>query len=106
MKDFPQLDLNTLMLQMRILDDGDLEVFVGQNLPDDMSEEEAQFYSDLLNGLHMTLNTSVEHLIFIGQMLRTLAEEEEDELVFEPDEALLDAIADSKVVSINKKKLN
>lgn len=106
MNDFPEMDLNTLNLRMRVMDDGDLEVFVGQNLSEELSEEEVRYYSDLLNGLHMTLNTSVEHLIFVGQMMRALAEDDEDELVFEPDEALLDAIADKKVIPINKKKMH
>ena len=106
MTDFPEMPLDTLHLRLRVLDDGDLEVFCGHNLSEDMNEDEALYYMDMLNGLHMTLNASVDHLVMQGQMLRALQEQEEDELVFEPDEELLKAIADKKILPFDKKKMN
>jgi len=107
MNDFPDMPEDTLHLRLKVLGDGDLEVFCGHNLSEDMPEAEALYYMDLLSGLHMTLSSAVDHLIMQGQMLRTIQEqEEEDELVFEPDEELLKSIADKKIIPFDKKKLN
>lgn len=106
----PDVPLNTMILKLTLRDDGDMNVFVGQNLSEELPEEEAQFYSDFLQGLNMSLTTALNQFAMIGYLARSNAELQDEleggDIGFEPDEELLQAIADAKVVPINKKKMN
>jgi deoxyadenosine/deoxycytidine kinase len=107
MGDLPEMELNTLNMRLRILEDGDLEVFFGHNIEDDMPEEVANFYMDLLNGINTMLESNPDHLVLLGTLLRTVHElQNKDEVEFEPDEELLKAVQDRNIVPFNKKKLN
>lgn len=101
---------NSMSVQMLISenaeDRGSMNIGVAHNLSDDMPEDEQTFYLDVLNGLVSHLNTSIESLAFTGMILRQLAEYEEDEeggIEFEPDEKLLKAVENGKVIQLNKK---
>ena len=107
MDNFPDLEENTLLLRLKILDDDEIEVAYGHSLSEDFDEDKALYFIDLLNGLNLSLNTSMDHFSVIGRMLRDLQEsEEEEEWVFEPDEELLEARADKKIIPFSKYKLN
>jgi len=107
MDKFPDLEENTLLLRLKILDDDEIEVAYGHSLSEDFDEDKALYFIDLLNGLNLSLNTSMDHFSVIGRMLRDLQEsEEEEEWVFEPDEELLEARANKKIIPFNKNKLN
>jgi hypothetical protein len=107
MDNFPDLEENTLLLRLKILDDDEIEVAYGHSLSEDFDEDKALYFIDLLNGLNLSLNTSMDHFSVIGRMLRDLQEsEEEEEWVFEPDEELLEARANKKIIPFNKNKLN
>jgi len=109
MDKFPDLEEDTLLLRLKILGDGDLEVSYGHSLSEDMDEEEALFLIDMLNGLNASLNTSMEHFALVGKLLREIHErdaQEEEEWVFEPDEKLLEAREEKKIIPFNKNKLN
>ena len=107
MDNFPDLEENTLLLRLKILDDDEIEVAYGHSLSEDFDEDKALYVIDLLNGLNLSLNTSMDHFSVIGRMLRDLQEsEEEEEWVFEPDEELLEARANKKIIPFNKNKLN
>ena len=103
-KDLPK---NSMMLRMDILDSGDLQIYSAQHFGDDLTEEECDYYMNLLTGLNYTLNFGTDYAVALGAMVTHLGEmEAEDEFVFEPDDELLQAVADSKVVAFDKKKLN
>ena len=89
--------------------DGDFGVTVIHNLSDQWSEEEAEPFMDILNGLNMVLSNGFEMLAMYGAMGRMLNDvmdqaDEGPEIVFEADEELLEAISDAKVVPFNGKK--
>lgn len=101
------LEPDTLILRLRILDDGEVEVFAGHNITDEVEEEQAHFYIDLLNGLQTFMETATEHLVMTGSLLRTINNlQQSPEIEFEPDEELLEAINKKKVIPFNKNKLN
>lgn len=101
------IELNTLVLRLRILDEGEVEVFSGHNISEDLPEEQLHFYLDLLNGLQTIMDTATEHVVMTGTLLRTIHQlQQQDEVVFEPDDELLEAINNKKVIPFNKKKLN
>ena len=97
---------NTMFLFMQVLEDGDLRVMAGRKFSDDMPEEDYLYYLDLLNGLNMVLSMAPALVLHFGTLSRNVAEyEEQDGIVFEPDEELLDAIADAKVIHL-KDRMN
>lgn len=98
--------LNSMFINMQILADGDLRISSGSRFDDEMSDEECMYYMDLVNGLNMLLTMATEFVIHTGTMARVVADVEfGDEIGFEPDEELLEAMADAKVVNI-KDRLN
>lgn len=101
------LEPDTLVLRLRILDDGEVEVFAGHNITDEVEEEQAHFYIDLLNGLQTFMETATEHLVMTGSLLRTINNMQQADVIdFEPDDELLEAINKKNVIPFNKKKLN
>jgi hypothetical protein len=97
---------NSMFLLMRVLEDGDLRVIVGRKFDEAMPEDEYLYYMDLLNGLNMILSTAPAMVMHFGTLARNVAEyEEQDGIAFEPDEELLEAIAESKVVPL-KDRMN
>ena len=97
---------NTMFLFMQVLEDGDLRVMAGRKFDEDMPEDEYLYYTDLLNGLNMVLSMAPALVLHFGTLSRNVAEyEEQDGIVFEPDEELLEAIADAKVISL-KDRMN
>ena len=104
------LDPDVLAIHLKIDDDGDFQVTIGHNLEEqDYEESELEFFNDLLNGISFSINFGIETMAAQGAIMRKLQqfsdEEDENEILFEPDEALVKAMQDSKVVSI-KRKLN
>ena len=106
----PQIPLNTMLLQLTLRDDGDMNVFMGHNLSEDIPDDEAQFYMDFFQGLNISLTTAIQQFAMIGYLSRSVSELQDEldgeEIGFEPDEELLQAIADAKVIPMNKKKMN
>lgn len=97
---------NSMFMLMQILEDGDLRVMAGRKISDDMPEDEYLYYVDLLNGLNMILSMAPALVLQYGTLSRVVAEyEEQDGIAFEPDEELLEAIADAKVVHL-KDRMN
>lgn len=103
-KDLPP---NSMILRMDILSDGDLKIYSAYHFGDELTDEECLYYESLLNGLNYTLNMGPELCSSIGAMATDLGQfESEEEFVFEPDEELIKAVSDTKVVLFNKKKLH
>jgi hypothetical protein len=105
------LPKNTLMIAFQIdMEEGELSVMTQHNLEkEEMSEVEYQIQVDLLLGLQMMLDAAPELLIRQGLLQRLLIEEKEDggpEIVFEPDEELLDVLAEGKIVPFKKTRIH
>jgi hypothetical protein len=97
---------DSMFMQIQVLGDGDLQVMTGHNFGLDMPEEDFLFYRDILNGLNMILAMAPHMVMHFGTLSRNVAEyEEQDGIVFEPDEELLDAVADAKVIHL-KDRIN
>ena len=107
-----KLPENTIQITVSIDEDDDImDVYLDENLSDDMSDEQATFYLDVFNGVMGKLQITTEEFRTFGALLRKIAYlehelYEEDGLVFEPDEALLEALnlkEDTNIVSFKKK---
>ena len=110
------LDDDVLAIHLRVDDEGDFQVSIGHNLEEeDYEASELEYFNDLLNGISFSINFGLEAMAAQGAIMRNLQElssgeedenyELDNEILFEPDEDLLKAMKDSKVVSI-KRKLN
>lgn len=94
---------NSMSIQIVLRDDEDvMDIGVSQNLSEDLPEEEQAFYNDVLNGIVSQLNTGLEHLAFVGMLMRQL-NEDKDSIEFEAAPELLEAIKDNKVIKMKKK---
>tara|TARA_R110000796_G_scaffold170000_1_gene286840 strand:- start:442 stop:720 length:279 start_codon:yes stop_codon:yes gene_type:complete len=92
---------------MDILESGDLKIYSAQHFGDELTDEECTYYMNLLTGLNYTLNFGTDYAVALGAMVTHLGElEAEDEFVFEPDDELIQAVEDAKVVPFDKGKLN
>ena len=70
-------------------------------------DEELENFNDLLNGILSKLKNNSSEFMREGMLLRMLRElndelDRDEEIVFEPDDALLDAIAGAKVVPFKR----
>jgi|11BtaG_2_1085332.scaffolds.fasta_scaffold00034_49 hypothetical protein len=105
------LPKNTLMIAFQIdMEEGELSVMTQHNLEkEEVGEVEYQIQVDLLLGLQMMLDAAPELLIRQGLLQRLLIEGKEDggpEIVFEPDEELLDVLAEGKIVPFKKTRIH
>lgn len=105
------LPKNTLMIAFQInMEEGELSVMTQHNLEkEEMGEVEYQIQVDLLLGLQMMLDAAPELLIRQGLLQRLLIDTKEDagpEIVFEPDEQLLDVLAEGKIVPFKKTRIH
>ena len=106
------LKLNSMQLTLNILGDGTLGVWAGQNIDENSLDPGAcQYFIDVLNGLRVQLDTNLDHLAHVGAMVRFIAErseeeEDEDELVFEPDPEFIKKVEEAKIKEANGKVVN
>jgi len=105
-----ELPNNSMMLLVQMNDDGEMSILSGSNLDEDNDEKTIEFLNDVMTGLFLSFDNMINLFAYIGHMART-SEELYDELQgqgahFEPDEELLKAIRDSKIIPFDKKKLN
>ncbi len=103
-KDLPK---NSMMLRMDIQHNGDLKIYSAHHFGDELTDEECRYYDNLVTGLNYTLNFGTDYVVALGAMVNHLGElEAEDEFIFEPDDELIKAVADTKVVPFDKDKMN
>lgn len=107
MSKLEELPDNTMMMMLKIEDGGEMSIMCGTNLEKDMEGDTALYLSDMMTGLFLSFENMIEQFAYIGSMARFCDEmAADDELEFEPDENLLKAIRDAKVIPFDKKKLN
>jgi len=72
------------------------------NVTDSLDEQTKDYLLLMLKGLEFFIHASPEGLASIGNLSEIADGEDEDDIMFEPDEELLDAVKDAKVIPINK----
>lgn len=105
------LPKNTLAIAFQInLEEGELSVMTQHNLErEELGEVEYQIQVDLLLGLQMMLDAAPELLIRQGLLQRLLMDTEDEdgpEIVFEPDNELLDILAEGKIIPFKKTRIH
>jgi len=105
------LPKNTLMIAFQLdVEEGELSVMTQHTLEkEEMDEVEYQIQIDLLLGLQMMLDTAPELLIRQGLLQRLLIDAKDEdgpEIVFEPDEELLDLLAAGKIIPFKKTRIH
>lgn len=104
--------INTMTLVLTYDEDsGEMNVKSEFNVSETMDSDDQQFLNDVFNGLYLGFEPMVQTYAYIGQITRMAMELDEelcnrDEIIFEPDEELIQAIADNKIIHFDKKKLN
>lgn len=105
---------NTLSITIEIDQDTDvLDIQLEHSLSDSLEDGQMAFYLDMLNGIGYKINAEAESMAFQGSLIRKLSELREeieeltgDEILFEPDEELLEKLKEAKddnVISIKDK---
>lgn len=90
-------------------EDGHMGIYVLSNISNDVSDDVAQTLIDTINGMNAMVTSGVEMFTTYGRTLRHLKEEMEfndGAIVFEADEELEKAVAQSNVVKFDKDRLN
>lgn len=80
-----------------------LSIASAQNTSADLDPEQTQVMTDIYNGLCLVLDGGMDYLRFVGGILSKLEEYNNSEIDFEPDDELLEAVADAKVVKFPRK---
>lgn len=101
---------NTVVMTTKINPDGHMDIAIGHNINlEDYDDETLEFIESFIDGLNVQLDSGMDTLLTLGRMSRMIRDltEEQSDVEFEPDEELLDAIQDAKVISLStKKRLN
>lgn len=80
-----------------------LSIASAQHTTDGLDPEQAQTLVDIYNGICLVLDGGMDYLRFVGGILSKLEEHYSSEIEFEPDDELLEAINDQKVVKFPRK---
>lgn len=98
---------NTIHIKVQLSEDDPDEAIItsSANFADDMSEDVLDYYSSLVMGINYMINFNADMFVNVGELVKISVEAEEDEIVFEPDEELKEAIAQKKVINL-KTRMN
>lgn len=80
-----------------------LSIASAQHTSEDLDPEQVQTLVDIYNGLCLVLDGGMDYLRFVGGVQSKLEEYNNSEIDFEPDDELLESIADAKVVKFPRK---
>lgn len=98
------LPKNSVSLVVSLDDEGLPVVDAYSNLTDEQTEDENTFLALLLKGLEFNAYAGGNLLASIGNIIALLDKYEESDLVFEPDEELVEKLQDAKIIPINGKR--
>ena len=98
---------NTIHIKVQLSEDDPDEAIItsSANFADDISEDVLDYYSSLVMGINYMINFNADMFVNVGELVKISVEAEADEIVFEPDEELREAIADKKIINI-KTRMN
>jgi|OM-RGC.v1.029971057 hypothetical protein len=83
---------------------GNMKLSSGGNVPNTLDPKYSDALLDISYGLNLIVDQGVEYLATSGSLLRMIEEDaEEEEVIFEPDDELLEKISEAKVVKFPKK---
>ena len=104
------LPVNTLSLVMQIQDAGEdkkVNIILACNISEEMDDDVADYYVNMIHGMQESVELMADHFAEVGAKTRIIEALMEDSdgsgIVFEPDDELLDAVQDTKVVAFKKK---
>ena len=102
-QDLPE---DSISICVTLSEEGEPLTIALANVTDSLDEQAKDYLLLMLKGLEFFVHASPEGLASIGNISEMAEYRDEDSIAFEPDEELIDAIKDSKVVPINKKRIN
>ena len=82
---------------------GNMKLSSGGNVPNSLDPKYSDALFDISYGLNLIVDQGVEYLATSGSLLRMIEETEEEEVIFEPDDELLEKISEAKIVKFPKK---
>lgn len=104
---YDDLPPDSMGLVITVLDDGELGITLLHNFSEGWTEEEAEPYMDILNGLNLLLSNATDAIGLHGAMARMIKdfmeEYEESSIDFEPADELVKATEDRKVIPFKKR---
>tara|TARA_R110002096_G_scaffold23779_1_gene75511 strand:- start:586 stop:918 length:333 start_codon:yes stop_codon:yes gene_type:complete len=106
--------INKLVFHLKVLDKEQISITFGFDLDENLEEGDIEACTYLLHGLSAILREQQSYVLDRGQheYESTVSEmildeiENNEEILFEPDEELLQAIREAKVVPFKKTKLH
>ena len=98
---------NTIHIKVTLSEDDPDEAVItsSANFSEDMSEDVLEYYSSLVMGINYMINFNADMFVNVGELVKISVESEAEDIVFEPDDELRDAIAQKKVINI-KTRMN
>jgi len=98
---------NTIHIKVTLSEDDPDEAVItsSANFSEDMSEDVLEYYSSLVMGINYMINFNADMFVNVGELVKISVESEAEDIVFEPDDELKDAIAQKKVINI-KTRMN
>ena len=104
-QDLPE---DSISICVTLSEEGEPLTIAMANVTDSLDEQAKDYLLLMLKGLEFFVHASPEGLASIGNLSELADGEDDDGIMFEPDEELIDAVKDSKVVPINKntKRIN
>lgn len=91
--------------------DGEIELTIGHNLTEGyLQSDDFIYYLDVINGMKLAVEHGMDDFANRGFLLRSLYDalheaDEQDGIIFEPDDEILDAVADAKIIQL-KDRMN
>jgi len=113
-----KLPKNAINISILVDQDTDsYDINVKHNLSVTMKEDQATYYLDVVNGILSKLKNEMQTFAYQGALLRELSilrefieeEDDEDDICFEPDEELVEAMKkknSGKVIDFKKPKIH
>ena len=111
-------EINGVLIELFPDEEGDLAFSVGASFGPEITEEGANVLLDCAAGLFGLLSGQISQVMQLGQIVRSVSDFDEitfgdlpgDDIVFEPEEGLLDSLdeseKDDKVIDFKKAKFN
>lgn len=108
-------EFNGVFIEMVPSGDQSMEFRCGYSFPASADPDMIEYYKTMVAGIFGMVSTHPDDLVAVGEIVRTVSDFDvpaapddggEGEIVFEPDEELLDKLGKNKVVDLSNFKLD